>query len=71
MASESVCICDDDNDTEMALACSHSFVPTLTSQSMVDNLRRHDSNFTLTYGPGVSSTDATEAALISIHDMTS
>ncbi|KAL3930840.1 MAG: hypothetical protein SGBAC_011588 [Bacillariaceae sp.] len=36
LATESVCICDDDNDIEMALACSHSYIPSLTSERMVD-----------------------------------
>lgn len=67
LATESVCICDDDNDVEMALACSHSYIPSLTSESMVDTLRRNQSNFTMTFGPDISSTAATEAALNSIY----
>lgn len=63
LATESVCICDDDNDIEMALACSYSYIPTLTSKTMVDTLKRKQSNFTLTFGPDVRSTAATEAAL--------
>lgn len=66
LATESVCICDDDNDIEMALACSHTYIPSLTSKSMLGTLRRNQSDFTLTFGPGVSSTAATEAALNSI-----
>lgn len=69
LAKESVCICDDDNDIEMALACSHSYIPSLTSKTMVGTLRRNQSNFTQTFGPDISSTAATEAALELIHDM--
>jgi hypothetical protein len=63
LATESVCICDDDNDIEMALACSHSYIPSLSSESMVDTLRRNQSNFTQTFGPDISSVAATEVAL--------
>lgn len=70
LATESVCICDDDNDIEMALACSHSYIPSLTSKTMVDTLRSHQSNFTQTFGPGISSTAATEVALNLISDTT-
>lgn len=70
LSTEGVCICDDDNDTEMALACSHSYIPSLTSESMLDTLRQHQSNFTQTFGPGISPTTATEVALQAIYDMT-
>ena len=70
LATNSVCICDDDNDVEMALACSHSYIPTLTSESMVDTLRKNKSDFTLTFGADIHSTAATEAALNSIYKTT-
>lgn len=30
---------DDDNDIEMALACRHAFVPTVTSETMAATIR--------------------------------
>ena len=61
-------ICDDDNDIEMAKACSHSYIPSLTSETMVDTLTRFGSNFTQTFGDDVSSTAATEVALNKIYE---
>ena len=69
LATESVFICDDDNDIEMALACSHSYIPSLTSKTMVDILLMNQSNFTQTFGPGIASTAATEAALNAIYEI--
>ena len=63
LSRESVCICDDDNDIEMAKACSHSYIPSLTSKTMVDTLMRHGSNFTQTFSDDICSTAATEVAL--------
>lgn len=58
---------DDGNDTEMALVCSHSYIPSLTSQTMIDTLSKNQSNFTQTFGADVSSTEAIEAALRTIY----
>lgn len=67
MAKESVCICDDDNDLEMALACAHAYIPALTSESMVRCIRANPRQFTQTVQEGVvEGTLATEAALRSI-----
>lgn len=64
MAKESVCICDDDNDIEMALACAHAYIPALTSESMVECIQNHPDKLTQTVKPGlVEETLATEAAL--------
>lgn len=69
LATESACICDDDNDIEMALACAHTYIPALTSDSMVETMRRHPSTFTQTFQQDViTSTLATEAALQLIYD---
>ena len=59
----SVCICDDDNDIEMALACSHAFIPALSSESMQQVIENNPDKFTMTFSPGVEETVATEAAL--------
>lgn len=64
LAQESVCICDDDNDLEMALACAHAYIPALTSKSMVRCIRENPRQFTQTVQEGaVEGTAATEAAL--------
>ena len=68
ITTESVCICDDDNDIEMALACSHSYIPSLTSKTMIETLSKNQSNFTQTFGPNVSPTVATEVALNAIYE---
>ena len=69
MATESVCICDDDNDIEMALACAHAYIPALTSESVVACIRDNPSKLTQTFQRGiVEETFATEAALQMITD---
>ena len=52
----------------MAKACSHSFIPSLTSKTMVDTLIRFGSNFTQTFSDDVCSTAATEVALNKIYE---
>lgn len=42
LASSSFCICDDDNDIPLALACRKAYLPTISSKSMnelVDSIR--------------------------------
>jgi len=69
MSSESVCVCDDDNDIEMALACSHAYVPALTSGTMEETIRKNPTQFTQTFKQGsITSTLATDAALQLIYD---
>lgn len=64
IAKESVCICDDDNDLEMALACAHAYIPALTSESMIRCIQLNPRQFTQTVQAGVvEETLATEAAL--------
>ena len=69
MSTESVCICDDDNDIEMALACSHAYIPALTSDTIEDTIRKNPTKFTQTFQQDVvTSTLATDAALQLIYD---
>ena len=63
LSHRSVCLCDDDNDIEMALACSHAFIPALSSGSMKQIIEKNPTRFTTTFGPSISGTAATEAAL--------
>ena len=34
LSKHAICICDDDNDLEMALACRRAYLPSLTSSSI-------------------------------------
>jgi hypothetical protein len=67
MRYDSVCICDDDNDMEMALACRHAYIPAMASESVAETIMGHPGRFTQTFRPGkVEMTRATDAALESI-----
>jgi hypothetical protein len=58
-----LCLCDDDNDLEMALSCFHTFVPIVTSVSMDNAIQSHPGKFTVTSLLGGDGMDATEKAL--------
>jgi hypothetical protein len=58
-----ICLCDDDNDLEMAFACLHAYIPRVTSPSMAEAVRLHPAKFTLTSSDDGSETEATEKAL--------
>jgi hypothetical protein len=49
LSSHSVCLCDDDNDIEMALACSHAYLPSISSIRMKDTVEQHPKHFTVTF----------------------
>lgn len=61
LSKHAICLCDDDNDLEMALACQHAFVPGVSSESMADVIRAHPDQLTLT--DDLEGTRATEKAL--------
>mgnify|MGYP003564428861 CR=1 FL=1 len=65
MSKHCVCICDDDNDLEMAQACHHAYIPGVSSTSMADVIRKHPDHFTQTgtTHEGIEGTIATEKAL--------
>jgi hypothetical protein len=65
LARHCVCLCDDDNDIDMALACRHAYLPALSSQSMETLVQTRPDHFTPTFSSDgtVSHTKATEAAL--------
>jgi hypothetical protein len=48
VSKHAVCVCDDDNDLEMAMACSRAFIPTVTSTSMKEAIDRYPSHFVVT-----------------------
>ena len=60
-----LCLCDDDNDIEMAMSCMHAYLPTITSATMRDYVESHPEKFTVTStstdgGDGI---EAAESAL--------
>jgi hypothetical protein len=68
LSEQAVCLCDDDNDLEMAIACRHAYIPEISSSSMKELIHRHPEHFTQTGGEGVevSGTESTEAALLMV-----
>lgn len=65
LATHGVCLCDDDNDLDMALACRHAYIPSVTSDSMAKAIQNHPTRFTTTFDSFnvVAGTASTEAAL--------
>ncbi|CAB9504674.1 expressed unknown protein [Seminavis robusta] len=67
LSKHCVCLCDDDNDLEMALACQHAFIPGISSTSMANVIGKHPHHFSQTGGKhsndGIEGTIATEQAL--------
>jgi hypothetical protein len=77
LAKHAVCLCDDDNDLEMALACQHAYIPGISSKSMAETIGKNPTRFTVTTTTTLASsltdtlippvqegtTSATEAAL--------
>eukprot|EP00980_Cylindrotheca_fusiformis_P022285 scaffold9176_cov129-Cylindrotheca_fusiformis.AAC.9 len=70
LSAHAVCICDDDNDIEMALACRHAFIPSISSTTMAQTIRKFSTHFTVTgdNGSEVHGTKATDLALQLILD---
>lgn len=66
-----LCMCDDDNDLEMALACRHAFVPGISSVSMAQVVNENGNKITVTGGIEEleEGTIATERALAAVIDM--
>ena len=60
--SHACCLCDDDNDVEMALACRTAYLPSVTSESM-RRLASESKNVIVTETEERKETLATEAAL--------
>jgi len=63
LSKHAICLCDDDNDLEMALACQHAFVPGVSSDSMAAVIQAHPKQITATGGQDMEGTKATEKAL--------
>jgi len=79
LSKYAVCMCDDDNDLEMALACHHAYLPDVASQSMRDTVEKFPDHFTTTFrvveegledGEYIVETDASDLALSIIRERT-
>lgn len=70
LRDHTVCLCDDDNDIEMASACRHAYIPDVTSQNMAATIEKFPEHFTITGGEGLGKEGpaASEAALMKILD---
>jgi len=71
LENNAVCLCDDDNDLEMALACKHAFVPGISSESMRAVIQANPNKITATGGVDnlEEGTGATERALDAIRTL--
>ena len=65
LSNHCVCLCDDDNDLEMALACNHAYIPAVSSTSMEEVISSNPMHFSQTGGNNHNDfpTVATEKAL--------
>lgn len=66
LGKHTICLCDDDNDIAMALACQHAVVPAATARSMEEAIRENPDQITLIADNGRGEADltlATERAL--------
>ncbi len=69
LSNHAVCMCDDDNDLEMALACQHAYLPDVSSESMSATITKFPDHFTTTFSESddesmtIKETDASDLAL--------
>ena len=84
LSNHAVCMCDDDNDLEMALACQHAYLPDIASESMRETIAKFPDHFTTTFridadsesekedseSVSVEETDASDLALSIIWERT-
>lgn len=66
LSTRSVCLCDDDNDLEMALACQHAYIPDVSSTSMSEMISKHSDHFTKTCSDGQEGTVASSEMALSL-----
>ena len=59
LSKHSICLCDDDNDLEMALACQHAYLPDISSQSMMDITQKYPKHFTIPFATTTTTTTTT------------
>lgn len=66
LLKHAVCLCDDDNDLEMALACERAYIPRISSTSMAKAVQDYPNKLLVTgggSGTSMEGTSATEVAL--------
>ena len=63
MSTHAVCVCDDDNDLQMAFACHHAYIPGISSASMGQAIQDNPDHFTLTGKGGGDSTSSDNSAV--------
>ena len=65
LMQRALCVCDDDNDLEMASACGRVFLPSVSSESMAEAARLNPEKIIITESrdDNVVETLATERAL--------
>ena len=63
LRNHAVCLCDDDNDVEMAIACRHAYIPAITSDNMATTIAKDPDHFSLTDRAKTHGTASSEAAL--------
>ena len=68
LKTHAYCLCDDDNDIEMALACGAAYLPSVTSESIRNMVNSQVGNLVVTEDTdnGIVESLATEAALEAI-----
>jgi len=66
LLDHAVCLCDDDNDVEMASACRHAYIPAVTSENMSSLIDKNPTHFSVTDRSKTHGTAASEAALVLI-----
>jgi hypothetical protein len=59
LSKHSICLCDDDNDLEMALACQHAYLPDISSQSMLEITQKYPKHFTIPFATTTATTTTT------------
>ncbi len=66
LLQQAICLCDDDNDLEMAFACGSVFLPSVTSQSMAEAAEQNPDKIFITENEegNIIGTSSTEEALV-------
>lgn len=66
MSQSCVCLCDDDNDLEMAVSTLHAYIPNISSESMRRQIELQPSQFTVTdsKGNGIEGTERSLDAIL-------
>lgn len=71
LLKQAICLCDDDNDLEMASACGSVFLPSVSSQSMAEAAKQNPDKIFITENEQerIIGTTATEHALMKASEL--